>query len=336
MKRVRKEELLKKILLTINRDLEKVEEALFQLVRSESSFIYEISYQLLRSGGKRLRPALVLLSGKFFDYSFEKARPVAVAMELIHMATLVHDDIIDEAVMRRGEETISSRYGDKVAVLNGDLLFAHGMKLLSFLADRRILNNMLEVIFAMCVGEVDEIISNGDLYVDIPQYFKRIERKTALMFSKSCEFGALVCGSSEEESRMMAEYGLNLGLAFQIMDDLKDLTRSEEELGKLPGEDLRQGVMTLPIILALNTSLEKDRIIEVMETKKPDERLVNEVLQSIGESGAIEETKKIAQEYRERSLQSLRGLPPISERRALERLVDFVTEWDSSIRATSL
>lgn len=328
MKRSRNEELQNSILATIHDDLKRVEESLLQLVESESSFIYQISYQLLRSGGKRLRPALVLLSGKFFDYSFEKVKPVAVAMELVHMATLIHDDIIDEGVMRRGEKTVNSLYGDKIAVLNGDLLFAHGMKFLSLLSDRRILDNMLDIIFAMCIGEVDEIIGNGELNLDISYYLKRIERKTALMFAKSCEFGALICGASKEESKQFAVYGINLGLAFQIMDDLMDLTYSEKELGKTPGEDLRQGIMTLPIILALNTSMDRDLILEVMETKKPDEVLVHKVIESIVDCGAIEETLQVVKEYRERAIQSLTGLPPIPERRSLERLVDFVTEWD--------
>ncbi len=324
----RRDILQRRILSTVAKDLGRVEEDLLRLLRSESGLLYQISYQLLRSGGKRLRPALVLLSGRFFEYSLQRVLPIAVAMELVHTATLIHDDIIDESVKRRGKETVNYRYGDKIAVLNGDLLFAHAVKFLSQMSDRSILEEMLEIIFAMCRGEVDEVTSNHHLSTDLSLYLKRIERKTALMFAKSCEFGARVCGASKEEGRRLREYGINLGMAFQIMDDLRDLTETEEVLGKPPGEDLRQGIMTLPMIFALKESPERDLILEVLETKDPKDIKVTRTLASIRESNALQETLRVVGEYRERSIQSLKGLPLIPERHSLEGLVDFITRED--------
>lgn len=310
----------------ITDDLAQVEADLFALVKSDDNLLYQISYQLLCSGGKRLRPALVLLSGRFFHYQLERVLPVALAMELLHMATLVHDDIIDESVKRRGQVTVNQEYGDKVAVLNGDLLFAHAIKILSQLPDRTILQEMMDAIFSMCKGEVEEVIQNGQISLDIPEYLQRIEKKTALMFSKSCEFGARVCGASTAESRKLAHFGINLGLAFQIMDDVKDLTHSEEELGKPPGEDLRQGIMTLPLILAAQDSRVRDEIVAVMEVKSPPASLIQDAVGLIAASGALQKTVAMAREYRDRSIHALETFSPTPERRSLERLAVSVTE----------
>lgn len=328
MKRKGDAVLKKQILQPIALDLAQVEEHLYHLATSDDNLLYQISYQLLRSGGKRIRPALVLLSGRFFDYQLERVLLVATAMELVHMATLIHDDIIDESIKRRGKATVNQQYGDKVAVLNGDLLFAHAIKFLSQLPDRSILGEMMEVIFAMCKGEVDEVIQNGSLSTDVTAYLRRIEKKTALMFSKSCEFGAKVCGASPEKSSQLAHFGINLGLAFQIMDDLKDLTHTEEYLGKPPGEDLRQGIMTLPIILAVENSPGRDLIAAVLQDKKPEEEMVRKALDCIEESGAFGETLAMAKEYKERSIFQLQALPPTPERNSLELLADFIIGSD--------
>ena len=312
----------------ISSDLERVEDELTSITQSDFNLLYNISFSLLKAGGKRLRPTLVLLSGRFFNYHLKSVLPIAAAIELLHMATLIHDDIIDDSKLRRGEPTVNHRWGKRVAVLNGDLLYAHAMKLMTKVEDRELVSELVDVILIICKGEMQQFTQLRSLDQDLNSYLNRIEQKTALLLAKSCQLGARACGADNSQQQILFDYGLNLGIAFQIINDLKDLINEEAELGKPPGDDLRQGIMTLPIIHALQSSPERAVIADVLSTKDPEERLVQRAIDLIRETDAAEETIKFARGYTHRAYQQLYSLPDLPARRSLFQLLNYISGQD--------
>ncbi len=308
----------------IQDELKLVEAELGKTVEAPDELLTATSAHLLHAGGKRLRPAFALLAAKMTDDNIEKALPIAVALELIHMATLVHDDVIDASMTRRGIPTVKAKWGNRVSMHTGDHIFAKSLMLISQYQDPRIAKVLAEVSVQMCKGEIQQIVSSFDVQQGLRDYFYRIKRKTALLISASCQCGAIASGAPRENVRALTLYGHHLGMAFQITDDILDLIADQEELGKPIGGDLRQGIMTLPIIYALTHSPQKERLLELVQLREKSEEQVEEAIELIKASGAIEYSFNLSDRFIRKALEQLAKLPDVPVRDTLGLIASFI------------
>lgn len=312
------------LLSDIKSDLKIVEKQLAEYVRSSSPMLTTASLHLFKAGGKRLRPAFALLAGKCCGGTLEQLLPLAVALELIHMASLVHDDVIDNSLTRRGIPTVKAQWGDKVSLHTGDYLFAKSLLLIAQYENFRIAKILADVSVEMCLGEIQQIVTSFDLNQSLRDYFYRIKRKTAMLISASCQLGAVASNADPVLERSLAKYGHYLGMAFQITDDILDIIADEGELGKPVGSDLRQGIITLPTIYALKHSREAEELAAIISNRQKKEEDIARAIQIIKESGAIEYSFKVAQAYINKAKNELRHVPSLEHREILTHLADFV------------
>lgn len=240
-------------------ELAAVEAALVESSRSDVELISLAARHIVNAGGKRLRPQLTLLSARAFEYEGPAAVSMAAAMELIHTATLVHDDIVDEADSRRGRATANSFWGNSASVLMGDFLVIKAFTLAAETGDPRLFRLLCDTIGRMCEGEVRQICVRAETELEVETYLKIIEAKTAILMATCCRTGALLGGAALDQTEALALFGTKLGLAFQILDDILDYTGEEKSLGKPVGADLREGKVTLPLIYALQRARAADR-----------------------------------------------------------------------------
>lgn len=309
-----------------NEDLSYVEHRLKNQLSSAQPLLEEASTHLLGAGGKRLRPVFVLLAGSFGNYDRERLTRVAVSLELIHMATLVHDDVIDDADTRRGLPTVKSRYGNRLAMYAGDFIFAQALGALSEVEDMRIHRTLAFAIEKMCIGEIEQIRDLYDLNQSMRRYLRRIRRKTALLIEMSCALGGMACKAPPSAVLALRQYGHYAGMAFQITDDILDFTASTEKLGKPVGGDLRQGNLTAPVLYAFQGH-EGDRLRELISAQQTEENLA-EAVQLVKQGDGIHCAQILADRYLQRALRWLFTLPKTRERDTLEQLARFVTARD--------
>lgn len=317
---------LSRLFASIESDLERVDQTFEQRAFSGLEMLQTAADHALSSPGKRLRTALTLLSGKLIDYRFEKLLPLSVAFEMVHLATLVHDDIIDNAATRRGAPTVNARYGDHVAILLGDYLFAKTAGLIADVEDFRIDRLFSETVASVCEGTIIELLSARKLDLSLDLYLERISRKTAVLMAACCKGGATVGGGSDAQIALMEQYGRNLGIAYQIVDDVLDYTGSAVSIGKPAGNDLRQGLVTLPLIYALQTEQNGHSawIRAILAQPQPDEAEVAKVVQWVNSVAGITESLDLARHYANRARALLSEFPATAERDVLAELVDFV------------
>jgi len=235
----------------LGEDLRYVERRLQERLHSPDHRLEGAATHLLSAGGKRLRPVFVLLAGQFGDYDRGRLGDVAVALELIHMATLVHDDVIDHADTRRGQPTVKAQFGNQMAMVAGDYIFAQALETLSRLPDTRAHRILSRAIWRMVEGEIEQIRDLYRMDQTLLAYLRRIRRKTALLIEMSCTLGAMATGADMAVVRALRRYGYGTGMAFQVIDDILDFTATEERLGKPVGNDLRQGNLTAPVLFAM-------------------------------------------------------------------------------------
>lgn len=277
--------------------------------------------------GKRLRPLLVILCGKAVNpkntASLIKA---GMAVELIHMASLVHDDIIDQSYYRRGKPTLNSSWGEKQAVLAGDFLFAQAFDLLAAQELSPVLKIMVKTISDMCIGEIDQLNQAYNPNLTERDYFTRIEKKTAKLLSSSCLAGALIAGANQETLRSLEIYGMNLGYAFQITDDLLDYTGESSVMGKPAGQDLASGNLTLPMIYLLRHPKEGSWVKNIIAQKQLDSYHLEKILSLLKETGLLEQSYCVAQQCGSIAKNRLTAIPPGKYRDLLEYLVDKALE----------
>jgi len=309
----------------VDSGLRDVDVMLSDVLRRDNLLMAEVSDHLLKASGKRLRPALVLLSGTFGGEPSERLTRVATAVELIHMATLVHDDIIDDASMRRGVASARQRFGDPVAVLAGDFLFAKAFQLFASVNDPRVVHEAAQVVGIMCSGEIQQQLDHGRVASEA-EYYSRIEAKTARFIESSCRLGAMAAGLALEEEELLARFGHEIGMAFQIVDDILDWSADPESLGKSVGEDIGQGVYTLPLIYALEQADWSDELrVYLADPKNPPVAQIRELL---AQSGAIHYAETVASSYVESAKASLEALPAGPTRSSLEALAGFIVVRD--------
>jgi octaprenyl-diphosphate synthase len=321
---------LAQIFEPIRQDLEAVEREFVQHIQSRVALIPEMGRYLQKSGGKRVRPAVLLMASRLSGYTGDRAVLYAAVVEFIHTATLVHDDIIDGADMRRGRLAAHSRWGNDITVLLGDYLYIKSMALALTHDSLDLVRLLCDVTLRMIEGELYQLTKAGDVDITEEEHFDIIRRKTAYLFGGCAQIGGLLGKIGAEREAALREYGFNLGVAFQLVDDLLDYTADQVALGKPIGGDLREGKVTLPIIYLRERGGEEAyqlvRTVVAQRTVSPDEW--REILRLLGEHRATELAFERAVEYAERAKACLAPFPPGRERDALMALPDYVLARD--------
>jgi heptaprenyl diphosphate synthase len=314
---------LKDLYSFLKKDLQQIEDQLVLSVRSDQPMIHKAGMELLKAGGKRIRPVFVLLSAQFGTYNIQQVKKPAAALELIHMASLVHDDVVDDADMRRGRETVKAKYDSKIAMYTGDYIFASALKLMTDIEIPRAHQILAQGMKEMCLGEIEQINEQFDTDQNIRKYFKRIKRKTALLIALSCQLGAITSKADVSLQKMLYEFGYCVGMAFQITDDILDFTASEKQLGKPAGSDLKQGNITLPALFTIYEHPEVKEKLNLYYQNKNSE-LLAELLNDIKQLGGIEYASQISEKYLNRAKEAARSLPDTDARDSLLKVADFI------------
>ncbi|MDW7709827.1 MAG: polyprenyl synthetase family protein [Deferrisomatales bacterium] len=318
------------VLQLMDEDLKKVELQFQENLRSEVSLIPTVGRYVLRSGGKRVRPLLVLLTARLCGYRGERAVPLASIVEFIHTATLLHDDVVDNADLRRGQESANAVWGNEASVLVGDFLFSKSFSLLVADGDLRILRAMSDATTRMAEGEVLELLKTSDLETLEQEYLEVVVNKTAVLLAAACEIGALLGDAPEREVAALRGYGMEVGIAFQLMDDCLDYVADESAFGKEVGTDLAEGKITLPLIHALRQCErgEREAVRAVLDKDAVAPEDLVAVTRLIEKFGGIAFTRAQAQGRVARAKELLGGFPPSPEREALEAVADYVVTRD--------
>ena len=309
----------------VKKDIKAIETEISDSISADQRDLYLASTHLLKAGGKRIRPIFVLLSGRFGNYNIDNIKKVAASLELIHMATLVHDDVIDDAERRRGNLTVKAQWDNKIAMYTGDYLLAEALMMITDIEEPELHQTLSKAIVRMCEGEIDQIRDFNDWNQSFKNYLLRIKRKTALLIAISCKLGALVSNADPKVVRRLYRYGYNVGMAFQIVDDILDFTGTTEQLGKPAGSDLRQGNITIPALYALHHSKDSNRLREIINNNQLEEKM-DEVIEIIRTSEGIEFSKKLAQRYIKKAKDAVMSLQNIPERKMLLEISDFIAE----------
>jgi len=321
---------LKELVLLIEDDLAAVEELYRAQFDSDVKLVGEIGGYVRGAGGKRIRPALLLLACRLCGYRGKRAVLLASVVEFIHTATLLHDDIIDEATVRRGRRSVNSRWGNDVTVLLGDFLYTRSMGMALSQDNLGILRLLSDVTLRMIEGELLEIERNGDLAIAERDHVDIIQRKTAELFSCCTRIGAMLGEVSAEHERLLAEFGLNLGICFQMIDDLLDFTADEKILGKPVANDLREGKLTLPVIYLLRRGGEEaaEKVSMVLADRGFDRVSRAEIVELAARHGALDEARALAVTYAEAARCALDGFEGSAYRDALVELPEFILSRD--------
>jgi heptaprenyl diphosphate synthase len=313
----------------VGRILAAVEDELRQTVNSADPLVSVAARHLVDAGGKRFRPLLVALAAHFGDPSAPEVVKAAIVVELTHLATLYHDDVMDEAPVRRGAPSVNSRWGNVVAILTGDYLFARAADVAAELGTDAV-RIQARTFSRLVHGQIAETSGPRDGEEKLSHYLRVIEQKTGSLIATSARFGGMFSGVTPEQVNALAEYGETIGIAFQLSDDLLDIASESEQSGKTPGTDLREGVPTLPVLYAL-ASDDGDgasvRLREILATGPiSDDALHAEALGLLRESAAFKRARETVRSYTDRARSSLAVLPDQPARRALESLCDFIAE----------
>ncbi len=321
---------LSQILEPIRADLERVDREFARHVESQVALIPTIGKYIQTSGGKRIRPAVLLMAARLSGYKGDRAVLYAAVIEFIHTATLVHDDIIDDSELRRGRLAVHSRWGNDVTVLLGDYLYIKSMAMALTHDTLDIVRLLCDVTLRMIEGELYQLTKNGDADITEEEHFEIIRRKTAYLFGGSAQIGGMLGNVSPEQQEALREYAFNLGIVFQVVDDLLDFTGDAAALGKPIGADLREGKMTLPLIHLLRQGhATGERIVrEIIATRTTTEQQWKELLQILSEHRSIDYAFRRAEEFAERARKPLSAFPPSAERDALLALPDYVVARD--------
>ena len=304
--------------------LARVEAALDQAVRSDYPFVTTVSRHLVDAGGKRFRPLLVLLSAHFGNPAAEAVIAAAVAVELTHVATLYHDDVMDEDEVRRGAETANARWGNSVAILTGDFLFARSSGILANLGPDAV-RIQAETFERLCTGQILESVGPADGMDPVKHHLAVLADKTGSLIATSCRYGAMMSGASPDVTEVLTQFGELIGVAFQLADDIVDITSDSAQSGKTPGIDLREGVPTLATLIALGGADPTDeRLRELLQRPLPEDAEHAEALALLRGHRALDEARAEAGRWADEARSVLAPLPEGAPKTALETLCDYV------------
>ena len=321
---------LAQIFESIKADLERVDREFARHVESQVELIPKIGKYIQTSGGKRMRPAVLIMAARLAGYQGDRAVLYAAVVEFIHTATLVHDDIIDDSELRRGRLAVHSRWGNDITVLLGDYLYIKSMALALTHDTLDLVRLLCDVTLRMIEGELYQLTKNGDADITEDEHFDIIRRKTAYLFGGCAEIGGMLGKVDKAGEQALQEYGFNLGIAFQIVDDLLDFTGDASALGKPIGADLREGKMTLPLIhlLQQDEGVGERIVRQIIASRTTTEEQWEELLRRLKSHRSIDYAYRRASEFAERAKKPLYVFPPSAERDALLALPDYVVSRD--------
>ena len=306
-------------------DLPAVDELLAALCEVELPWLREMLEAALGTSGKRLRPAISLLAGRLGNYDLELLVPMAASVELLHTATLVHDDVIDMAEERRGRPTAAAQFNNAPSVMLGDYMFAHAAEFVARTGNIRVIRNFADTLRVMASGELSQDVSAYEYSRDVQRYLDRIYGKTASLFATATEGGAIVSGAPEHHVEAARRYGERLGMAFQVVDDVLDFSATSEELGKPAGSDLLAGTLTLPALLYMERYPEDNPIRRAFDGVRRRSNL-QRAIEEIRASGLLEESLATGQRFADEAVQAIQDLPDGEPRATFEHLAEFVVE----------
>ncbi len=309
--------------------MERIESELSRYMDSEVEFLLKIGNYILSSGGKRLRPVLVLTFSRLLKGENEdRDYPIAVAMEYLHTASLLHDDVVDGAETRRGRPSANRVFGNDTVVLTGDYMYANALYLFSIYGDIDMIKNVSDSVKKMSEGQLLELKKIGDIDMTFDEYFKILEGKTAVLFGSCCYVGAALGGGTQEQKDSAYRYGLNIGLAFQLIDDYLDYTGSEEKLGKPVCNDLREGKITYPLLSVMDmlSEEEKEFVKKVIRDINPSKEDIEKVKQIVHEKGGMIKTIEKARQLVDNAICELENFPEGEYLKKLEELAKFIVE----------
>ena len=303
--------------------LERVEEELEKVATADAEPLATTAGYLLRAGGKRFRPMLVLLSGYFGDPADPRLIPGSVAIELTHVATLYHDDVIDEADRRHGVVSANARWDNTVAILTGDYLFARASEMSADLGPD-VCRLLARTIAVLCDGQIREVEASGRLERTEESYLEIIRRKTGMLIATSCRLGGMLSDARPEHVETLEAFGESLGLAFQLSDDIMDVTSTQSELGKEPGVDMKEGVYTLPVLHALNDGPDRAELRRLLAHGAPDGETLDRALEIVRTGGSIEHSREAVSREVARAVGLAGQLPEGAARHSLMQLTRFL------------
>jgi geranylgeranyl pyrophosphate synthase len=309
----------------IQKELSMVRNAMLDATKDDNPRLTEPLTHVLKNEGKLVRPAITLLSGKLHTYNTEALIQMSAAIEFLHLASLLHDDTIDKSDTRRGQPTVSSVWGSSTAILIGDYLFAKSAYMVSTLGKTEMMTIFAQTLMSLCIGVLEESNNTYDANQTRDVYYKKIDDKTASLFYLASESGAALGDASRENVDALKNYGYNLGMAFQIIDDILDFTGEQEEMGKPVGSDFLSGNLTLPAILLMEKQ-PQDNLIEKAFQEKCKGEDVQQIISKIQNSSMIERSYAVANDFCFKSKQALADLPDSDAKKSLLDLADYVIE----------
>jgi octaprenyl-diphosphate synthase len=321
-------DLKNRVLSLVQDDLDGIETALLENLRPNLDLVSKVAHHILFSGGKRLRPLLMVLSARLCDYRGDYDKTFSVIFEYLHAATLLHDDLVDGADLRRGKPASHAVWGNEIAVLVGDFLLARGLAIAAETEEPRIIKIISNITENMSQGEIYQIDRKGKTDLTEAEYMDIIRRKTAVLFQGACRISAILAQASEDKEKALAQYGYHLGMAFQMVDDLLDYTFDTQALGKTVGADLREGKLTLPVIVALHRATFEDSAL--MEKIIQDETFSHQdfewLVEKISQYGGFEYTRTLAFEHTAKARRALELFPVSPTRDILSDLAGVALE----------
>ena len=304
-------------------DMEKTDNILIDRLNSNVDLINQMSHYIIASGGKRIRPLLLLLCARATNYGGTEHHAMAVVIELIHTATLLHDDVVDESTTRRNQDTANELWGNAASVLVGDFLYSRAFEILVEPSSMSIMRILSKATNQIAEGEVLQLLNIRNTNVSQTKYFNVIEQKTARLFEAACKIGALLSDSSEKTINSLGDFGLHLGIAFQIIDDALDYESNSTTMGKEVGDDLSEGKITLPMIYALEKTSGSENKILRDAIKTADASNIDKIINILCSVNAFEFTRKIAENESQKALKSLKNIPDSEYRSALKLLCEL-------------
>ena len=321
--------MINQIRASVEAEFAQVNALIIEQLHSDVDMVENVGQYIVDAGGKRLRPLLALLAAASLGEVTEKHIKFAAVIEFIHTATLLHDDVVDISTLRRGRPTANSEFGNAPSVLVGDFLYTRAFQLMVQLDDMRVLKLMADVTNLIAEGEVMQLVRAGDPDTSREQYFDVITRKTAILFAAACEGAAMLSDESDDTLKTMHDIGLNLGIAFQLIDDVLDYEGDPETTGKNVGDDLNEGKPTLPLIHAMQHASPDDAalIADALRTKSADH--LNEIIAFAANSGGIAETRAAAESHCDLVNDALATLAPSAAKTSLETLATFSLSRES-------
>lgn len=309
-------------------DMDKVNEMIIARMDSPVPMIPQLAGYLIAAGGKRIRPLMTLAATALYHGNMIRAHRLATAVEFIHSATLLHDDVVDDSDERRGQKSANIVFGNEASVLVGDFLFSRAFQLMVEDGNLEVLRILSDASAIIAQGEVLQLAAQGDLTTSMDTYLEVIKGKTASLFAAACEVGPLIAGKDKYAAQTMAEYGMNLGIAFQIADDVLDYSAKREKLGKAVGDDFREGKMTAPVILALQSANDEERAFwqRTMAEKKQDDSDLIRAQSILSRHGALDKGLKLARDYAQKAREALAEGPDSPFRATLDDLAIYAVE----------